>query len=274
MTSVNKAIILCAKIFAALIIAGIISSAVSLVGLLSPADDELSIQDTVYRIYGAEISSLDIELSSAQLIIQSGDMLAVTVSNEDKLLIVEEKDNGKLKIREKNQLQINKNLVVTVKVPDKLNVVDIDTGAGKVSIGKITADRFYLNVGAGNVEIHELNAKAEINGGVGDVSIRSGAIHDLDLDFGVGNISVTAELTGEADIDCGMGNLDLTLINGAVRNRIVCDVGLGSFKVNGDKVKNSQVIGHGANSIDIDGGIGNVSVSFADVITTEEITAN
>ena len=121
-------------------------------------------------------------------------------------------------------------------------------------------------MGACDVEINKLNisSRGEIDCGAGDLDVKYGSISNLDLEVGVGDVNITAAIFGESEIDCGVGDLTLTLIDGKNLNRIACDVGIGAFKVDGEKVKDSKLINHGANSIDINGGVGNVTVIFAD----------
>ena len=81
MTSVNKAIILCAKIFAALIIVGIVFSAVSFVGDVSFLFSDEQEYATEKSLTPEGISELDIELEAAELIIQNGDILHVETNS-------------------------------------------------------------------------------------------------------------------------------------------------------------------------------------------------
>jgi len=259
MTSVNKVIILCAKVFAAFIVAGIICSVLSFVAPFADGgDDEFSNFSEVYLL---EVDNIDIELSAAELTVVAGKGFKVE-TNDERAFDIESSSN--MKIKEKNIWGKKNNLKVVLTVPSDaaLKSFSLDAGAGDLSIGKITAESFYLEVGAGNVEIDELNAKAEIQGGVGNIVINGGAIRDLDLELGVGDVDITAELMGKSEVECGIGDLDLVLEGGEENYRIACDVGLGNFKISGDKVKGSRVIGNGVNSVDIDGGIGDVSVAF------------
>ena len=265
MTSVNKAIIFCAKIFAALIIAGIVCSAVSFVGDVSFFFSDEKEYVTEKSLTPEDITSLDIELEAAELVIQNGDILhAETNSTAISLL----QDGSTLKIKEKNSLGRQKGAKVILTVPSLSTFyeVDISIGAGKLSADELTTVRFSLDVGAGNVEISKLNAssRAEIDCGAGDLDVNYGSISNLDLEVGVGDVDITAAIFGESEIECGVGDLMLTLIDGKALNRIACDVGIGNFKVDGEKIKGNKLINHGANSIDINGAVGNVTVIFAD----------
>lgn len=261
MTSVNKAIILCAKILGALIIAGIVCSVLSLVAPFMGSDaDELIHSSEVYLL---EVKNIDIELSAAELTVVTGKGFKVE-TNDERAFDIE--NSSDMKISEKNVFGKKNNLKVILTVPEDavLEEFSLEAGAGDLSVGKITAKQFYLEMGAGNLEIGELNANAEINGGVGNIEIMGGTIHNLDLELGVGDADIMATLTGEAEIECGIGDLDIVLEGGEENYRIACDVGLGSFKVNGNKVNRNQVVGNGTNSVDIDGGMGNVSVLFVE----------
>ena len=265
MTSVNKAIILCAKIFAALIIAGIVFSAVSFVGDVSFLFSDEQEYVTQKSLTPEGISELDIELEAAELIIQNGDILHVETNSPSISLL---QDSSTLKIKEKSSLGRQKGAKVILTVPSLaiFSELDIEIGAGKLDADELSSTRFSLDVGAGNVEINKLNvsSRGKINCGAGNFDVKYGSISNLDLDVGVGDVDITAAIFGESEIDCGVGDLTLTLIDGKKLNRIACDVGIGTFKVDGEKVKGSKLINHGANSIDLNGGVGNVTVIFAD----------
>ena len=59
-----------------------------------------------------------------------------------------------------------------------------------------------------------------------------------------------------------MGSTCLYLVGSADDYCIDTDTGIGSVSVDGTSIKGSSVIGNGINRISIDGGVGNVEISF------------
>ena len=267
MSSVNKVIKICAKILAALVIAAAVLSVFSVLDghstfIFFGKSTNISEDDMTKTTAAPEIDStdLDIDLKAADLIIRRGEEFSVLVSNDS----ISVDFGTTLKIEETSSKwhQTAEKVIITMPKEKTFETVDIDVGAGQLTIDEITADRFYLDIGTADVEINMITANANIKCGLGDIDIKDGTIHDLDLELGAGDADIYATLTGEAQIECGVGDLDLTLKDGEAKNRVDCNVGLGSFTVNGDSVKGSRVIGSGANSVEIDGGIGDVSVNF------------
>lgn len=265
MTQLNKVIHACAKLLAILMIAGIVFSAVSFLGDLSFFFSSEKEYVTEKSLTAEGVMSLDVDLEVAELIIENGDILhAETNGNEISL----SKDGSTLKIKERSSMKKQKGTKVILTVPSLaiFQDVDISIGAGKLSADELSAVSFSLDLGAGDVEINKLNAssRADIDCGAGNLDVEYGSISNLDLEVGVGDVDLRAAIFGESEIECGLGDLTLTLINGKKLNRIACDVGIGNFKIDGEKIKDNTVINHGANSIDINGGVGNVTVIFAD----------
>lgn len=244
------------------VVGGIFSALSFLPGLRGGGDD-----DTVgeMRDYALEedISSLEIELTAAELRIESGDRFEVS-SNLSKLS-VKNKD-GRLKIEEKGTWTSAKNraqVVLTIPKDLVFDRVKLDTGAGLVIVEKLEAKRVDLDLGAGKVEISRLVAteEADIDGGVGSLIISSGQIQNLDLDMGVGKLELTAKLTGWSRLDMGVGAAELTLID-QESYRISVNKGLGEITVAGNAMADGAVFGSGETQVSVDGGVGSVRIRF------------
>ena len=101
-----------------------------------------------------------------------------------------------------------------------------------------------------------------MEGGAGDITVKSGALRDLDLSIGVGELDITARLEGSCKLDLGIGETKLKLLGTADDYCIEVSKGLGSINVDGTDVKNNTTIGNGKHMIKLNSGVGNIDVLF------------
>ena len=270
MTSAQKVIKYIAIAFACLlivaIISGILSAFYSILGLLGlDVNDKSNNEIITTNFENYNINQLDIEISASELIIKNADSLKAEINNDN---ITFKEENNKLQIKEKKHkwLQINKNQKLILYLPENINFenVNIKTGAGKVNIETIKTETLVFKLGAGEAEIKELNVikGCKIEGGAGKFSILSGSINNLNLDMGVGETNLNTILTGKNEIDAGVGELNINLQNGKENYTITAEKGIGNIKIDGKNISNRNVYGDGINTIDVDGGIGNININF------------
>ena len=206
---------------------------------------------------------LDIDLSSTNVTIKSGESFKVETNNK---YINTKQDNNKLYIKEKSHYINNTNNELIIYIPNNylFDKVSIETGAGKVYIDLLSTKELYLTLGAGKVSINNLNVldKAEIEGGAGEVNIKGTDINNLNLEMGVGKLSLTSKLSGNNEIDSGIGALNLNLMGTLEDYTISVDKGIGVTKIDGKDIEDSKKYGRGNNKIDIDGGIGSINIDF------------
>ncbi|MBQ8407011.1 MAG: DUF4097 family beta strand repeat protein, partial [Clostridia bacterium] len=143
--------------------------------------------------------------------------------------------------------------------------VTIKTGAGKVEIESITAKTLSFTFGAGEVAIGQLSVSvnANIETGAGKFTVVSGLVSNLDLDLGVGETLLKCDLLGESELNCGVGQVSLTLSK-KEDYTLKLDKGIGTIKVDGVSLSGGTVVGQGTNIVEIDGGIGEIAVTFTE----------
>lgn len=213
------------------------------------------------------IARLEIDLSAAELVIQSGDEFRV--ESDHKYLSVQD-ENGCLTVTEEKRSFFSfsdaAQVIVTVPTGMVFDDAQITTGAAAVTIERLETDTLRLELGAGEVIIDSLtaNAKAEIEGGAGRLVIRDGCLYQLDLDMGAGKLELTAAILGRSSINYGVGATDLVLLGTAEDYRIDLDKGLGSATIDGNEMRDGSVYGDGENKLEIDGGVGALKVTFRD----------
>lgn len=212
-----------------------------------------------------DISSLDINLLFTNLIIKQGNNLYVETNNEK---VHFDEENNSLKIKEDSRSWLSQNnkgdLILYLPENSQFKTVEIQAGAGKIQIENLVTDFLSLELGAGETSIQRLNVSenCKIESGAGKVSLLDGRIKNLDLDLGVGKFELTSSLLGSNKINAGIGSLELNLLGNKKDYLIKADKGIGTIHVDETVVSDDSTIGTGENTIKIDGGIGNIDVSF------------
>lgn len=212
-----------------------------------------------------DISSLDINLLFTNLIIKQGNNLYVETNNEK---VHFDEGNNSLKIKEDSRSWLSQNnkgdLILYLPKNSQFKTVKIQAGAGKIQIENLVTDFLSLELGAGETSIQRLNVSenCKIESGAGKVSLLDGRIKNLDLDLGVGKFELTSSLLGSNKINAGIGSLELNLLGNKKDYLIKADKGIGTIHVDEAVVSDDSTIGTGENTIKIDGGIGNIDVSF------------
>lgn len=271
MTSAQKIIKYLALCLAAFLVFLIISSLLgvlfSITKILGIQKDNEVIMDKMSTVNFKtdDISSLDINLLFTNLIIKQGDTLYVETNNEK---VHFDEENNSLKIKEDSRsgsIQNNKgDLILYLPENSQFKTVKIQAGAGKIQIENLKTDTLSLELGAGETSIQKLNVLeiCKIESGAGKVSLLDGRIKNLDLDLGVGKFELTSSLLGSNKIKAGIGSLELNLLGDKEDYLIKANKGIGTIRVDEAVVSDDSTIGTGENTIKIDGGIGNIDVSF------------
>lgn len=248
------------------IIGGIITGVSSISFLFSGKVTEPVGEIKVYPIE-VEISSLSVDLSGAEFIIQNADEFSVRSNHK---YISVKTNNGRLTISETKKLfaTSSKGVTVILSVPENFvfDDVTVDTGAGKVEIETLSCNVLELSLGAGKADIKNLtaNSGAEIDGGAGELNIDGGKLCNLNLDMGIGKLTLKSRIEGESDIDYGVGETELCLLGSKNDYEIELDKGIGEAKLQGEEMTDGSVYGTGENFIEIDGGAGALSIEFSD----------
>lgn len=245
------------------IITGIIGAVLSIGNIFN--NDNITDNLETLDVSGTA-SIINIDVNSVNIVLKEGTTLKAETNN--KYINVKQDDN-KLFITENNHNWLkNNNGDLIIYIPSDL-VIDemrLNSGAGKITIDKLSTQILYFDLGAGKVTINNLTVskKAKINGGAGKVSILDGNINNLDLDMGVGKLSITSIITGNSKIDAGVGATELNLIGTNDDYQIKLDKGIGSSTINGNNMSDDSVYGNGTNTIDIDGGVGSIKINISD----------
>ena len=262
MSGIQKAIKYGAIAFAIFIIVSAFSLLLSIVSTIIDIDinhDEIINYKETYE----NVEKIKIDISSAKLNIKQGDVFRVEANDITEKFKSKLKD-GTLKIEENRKLFFNnKSSEINVYIPNvNLKLIDIDAGAGSITIENVNTEDFRLEQGAGTITISNSNfIKADIDGGAGEFKIISSNVNNLDLDAGIGKVEIEATLTGKNQIDCGVGEVNINLLGNSTDYKIKTNKGLGSININGESKSNDAIYGDGSNLIEIEGGIGSINIT-------------
>ena len=267
MTTFQRTVKYLAIALAAMIVLGIVAGAVSIIGSivdLFTSNDTSNSQKAEYTFTADEISSVDIELGDAELTVKSGSEPKVEVFGKN---ISVKASKGELRIRQTGLIGFGRRSDTTIilTLPEKeLSEFNIETGAGKLTLENVSARELDISLGAGDTTMSGVTVtqSADIEGGAGKLNIANSTIRSLHFEMGMGDVSINATLLGENQISCGIGDFDLKLMGGKDAYTLDIDKGIGKVSVDGSSVSGSSNISSGANKVDLECGIGKVNVSF------------
>jgi len=168
---------------------------------------ESEIYGTTYYSYAASmedegsiidpaVSKIDIEIGYGNVTIYGGDRYEIFVYNESKYYEFKYEDNSAIKIEDKND-KMNwftedsaEEIQIEITVPKEiaLSELNIDVGAGMITIADIKTDSM------------------DINSGAGDVIIENSVVRDVDIESGAGEIVLClAGKSGEYNCELSTG---------------------------------------------------------------------
>lgn len=266
MNNIQKLIKVGAIALAIIIIISIFSLVVSGVSWLFDINIFNNKDITNFKEVYEEVSEIEIDAVASTIEITSGRELKVEAKNLENNLISRVR-NGMLEIEEKgNWFNTNKsNGIIYITIPKDitLNKLSLDTGAGKIIVKDINVSYFDIDHGAGILEISNSKfSKTDIDGGAGLIKIKKSTLNNLELDAGAGKVKIEASITGSSEISCGVGEMDINLIGTSDDYQITTFKGIGTIKIDNLEQKNESVYGTGRNKLEIEGGIGNIDISF------------
>ena len=270
MTQAQKIIKYCAITLAVLLIVGIFSGMIQAISwvfyLIADSDkDDIYEMQAIFTDYDGNELSLDIDLGATELIIKKGESLDVSSNGR---YIVCRKRGDRVVIEERPHISTGADdvqVVITLPEGFAFKDVDMDLGAGNVEIDTLSCDRLDLDLGAGNFSADSLTVtrQADIDGGTGMIYIGGGSLVDLELGMGVGALELRSELFGNSDLDMGVGEVRLCLLGDKSNYKLDIDKGIGEVYFDGSYVSGG-VLGNGARRVDVDGGIGKISIEFVE----------
>ena len=260
MSSSSKYVKIIAYLLAIAIILGICSLIYNFVMLFVPVNNKIEVKE--YTKTYKNVKELDIDLSSSSLTIEKGETFKIEAKDLPAKIKVSN-DDGKVKIKmKKSYFNINTgNIVITV--PEELEYLSLNAGAGNIEMSNIIVRRVRIDLGAGMSHFDNVEFKnVRINGGAGNLEITNSKLTDAKIDSGVGKIDISAYLYGNNSIECGVGKTSVTLLGDDDMYSLELEKGIGSILLDGKEYNGDVNYGKGKNKVEIEGGIGEISVRF------------
>ena len=163
-------------------------------------------------------SDLEISLKYNTLIFQeyTGDVIKVDTLNDTKGDIVTKENSGKITITDTRKGTIGQHKAVRVQIPSGkvFDSVKLSVDAGTIEMSaSLNTDQFSVEVGAGEfTNSGDITAqKCDLQVGAGTIEISQVDTQKLNADCGTGEINLLAagkEQDYNYELTCGMGNID------------------------------------------------------------------
>lgn len=217
--------------------------------------------ETSHTVVENHAENLILETGAAEVsIVKGNESEAFTIETNISNLNIDD-DERILTIDDGTSLFMDDQAWIRLIIPDGyiFKNVEIDTGAGTLTIEDLTSDYLELDLGAGAVTVDHMTVpvEADISTGAGRLFIKDCLMKDAGFDLGTGEAVIHGQLLGDNKISCGIGKVDLVLKGNDYT--IDFDSGVGKTQYNG-KIIQDGTYGSGINRIEIDGGIGDISV--------------
>ena len=231
------------------IISGITNGIYSLISVFSDSSDNGDVR-VLWNNDNTNIDDIDIDLIYNNLNIKVGDKFSVETNSKNVKYTIQD---STLIVKENKKIWYSSN--------NKKDELTIDMGAGTLNIENMNTRKLALDLGAGSTLIKDIYSdNTNINTGAGSFTIVNGNINDLDLDIGVGKTNITSMITGNSTIDIGIGSLSLNLIGNNYTFKV--NKGIGKVLIDNKEVSDNEVLGMGSNTIKLNGGIGDTTVTL------------
>ena len=218
------------------------------------------------------IESLDIDLSKSGLEIKTGESFKVEFVNVPKDLSTRLNDSSKeLKIEDETLKlfeNVNEDSKVIVYIPNdyELRSVKLDlVGVSGAYIEGFKAEKLEVDIGAGKYEINNVQATtAEIDSGAGETYINNSTFDNLEFSAGVGQAAINCKVNNKGEIESGVGKLEVNLIGTKDNYKVRAETGIGNLTIDGNKVRDGEIVGNGATNINVEAGIGQTTINFVE----------
>jgi hypothetical protein len=246
---------------------------------LAISDEEVA--NHSHRTLYNNITNLDIEVGGINTVIREWNGTGINIdtsnlSNELRRQInVRQRGSdlevttGRFSFNFGANLRDLENEVLVIQVPEgtEFDSVYLDIGAGQISIDRLVANEVEITVGAGHIIVDFLKANIlEVDIGAGQGTIGELEVVRVNMEVGAGQLDVTGTIEERANLGCGVGEIVFNVRGRQEEFGHSISVGIGEATFGDIRVAglggDSEDNQHLEKSIEIDVGIGSVTVNF------------
>ncbi len=243
-----------------------------------------------------DFESVDIELSTLDVIIKAGDKFGILVNCKDKKPEIE-KVNNCLKVRDRDKenfgfsgINFNFNIFnrekefveITVPRDKRLKEVKGKLGFGKLSLFSINSDMLSVETDMGSIEAIGVTAsKNELSANMGHISVKDGKYDKLIVENNTGAVNIKYSEAEYLKISTDTGYISMNRVNakeadlishtGYIKladgkaDRLFMGTGTGLIRLDGTNTRNLEVkSGTGSISVKLPGGRDRYCLDLAD----------
>jgi DUF4097 and DUF4098 domain-containing protein YvlB len=219
----------------------------------------------------SNVKNMNITLDTANFDVITGDELKVEADNiTDKFVC---KQDGDTLVINENENKFNlfgmiNNVIdtkITLYIPEGYNFdnVELNSGVGNTNFNTLKSDSLTLKLGVGDFTGNKLESNTtDIKGGVGDIKIENSKLNDMNLKSGVGNTRISGKITGKSKVSAGVGDVYINVNGKKSEYTLSTNSGIGGIDINESNSNESTASIIPIYRLDVDGGIGNITVNF------------
>lgn len=239
--------------------------------------------DDRYAILNGDVEKYSLGNGVSELEIEAGGCRFEIKESEDDNFYVEAKDikkfqgyvhNGTLHITGTiGAIKWNESsrcsITLYVPVAYYYDEVDIELGAGAMSIGDLAAGKVALEVGAGQIKAGNIIADTlDISVGMGEAVVDSVQVRKLEGDVGMGHLYLAGSVNEKADVECSMGSLEMVIDGAQSDFDYDVECGMGSIDIGSSSfssIAQERHIDNGASKkMTVECAMGDVEISFTE----------
>ncbi len=159
---------------------------------------------------------------------------------------------------------------VILSIPESadLDTVNIELGAGKMSVKKLEAKKLSVNVGAGQMLIDSLYVdNVDISVGAGELIVENGKINNLTASIGMGNMEYRGSVTKDLDAEVAMGNLEMVFTDSQqADHNFKMECAAGNISIDGGSytglIQEKEIYNGADSDYHLECAMGNIAVRF------------
>ena len=186
------------------------------------------------------LSEIDIDVDSANVIIEQGEEALITYSFPKNTKADYSYENGKVTLKEKNGISLfssgsNSEVKITIPKDKQLSVITTKSDSGNISINNITSEQINCELDSGNLTMNNNNAKklvAKVDSG--NIT-EDGDIESIEANADSGNVNLAGNVyIVKAETDSG--DININSKKSQTEMRLSLDTDFGKITINGKSI--------------------------------------